>query len=104
MRLTPAQCGMAALLGHQLRMGMPRNWSIAQRIRYGRDFLMRITRQDFGYDALRWHEYLWESDAGGYRWARRSREKWRRHVEVAISRPEWQETIQELANEPSRPQ
>ena len=104
MRLTPAQCGMRALLGYRLRMGMPREWSIADRIRYGREFLVRITRQDFGYDAWRWHDYLWDTDAGGYRWSRRSREKWARQVTAAITDPEWQKAVRELeANaEPDR--
>jgi hypothetical protein len=96
LRLTPAQCGMHSLLGHWLPMGMPREWSIADRIRHGREFLMRITRQDFGYDAMRWHNHLWDTDAGGYRWARRSRDKWARQVEAAISNPEWQQAVREL--------
>ena len=96
MRLTPAQCGMHALLGHFLPMGMPREWSLAERIQHGRNFLMRITGQDFGYNAMRWHDYLWDSDAGGYRWSRRSRDKWRRQVEAAISSHKWQQAVQDL--------
>jgi hypothetical protein len=77
-------------------MGMPRDWSMAQRIEHGRDFLVKITRQDFRYDAMRWHDYLWDTDAGGYRWCRRSREKWARQVELAINNPEWQAAVREL--------
>jgi hypothetical protein len=95
-RLTPAQCGMHALLGRRLKMGMPREWSLTDRIRHGREFLRRITRRDFGYDAMRWHDYLWDSDAGGYRWARRSREKWAQHVQAAIADPDWQQAVREL--------
>jgi hypothetical protein len=87
---------MEALLGHQLKMGMPREWSNVKRIKYGREFLVKITRQDFGYDAMKWHEYLWNSDAGGYRWRRRSQEKWTRYVEAAINNPEWQKAVSEL--------
>ncbi len=96
MRLTPAQCGMHSLLGHWLPMGMSRDWSLADRIRHGREFLVRITRQDFGYDAMRWHNHLWDTDAGGYRWARRGRDKWARQVEAAVSSPEWQAAVAAL--------
>ncbi|HTU19472.1 MAG TPA: hypothetical protein VMG10_15535 [Gemmataceae bacterium] len=96
MKLTPAQCGMHALLGHLLPMGMPREWSMAERIRHGREFLMRITRKDFGYNAMQWHDYLWDSNEGGYRWARRSRDKWLRQVKAAISAPQWQQAVREL--------
>ncbi len=75
LRLTPAQCGMHAMLGYTSPMGMPCDWSLAERIQHGREFLVRITREDFGYDAMRWHNDLWDNDAGGYRWARRSRDK-----------------------------
>jgi hypothetical protein len=87
---------MRSLLGHRLPMGMPREWSIADRVRHGRELLVLITRKDFGYDAMRWHDYLWNTDAGGYRWARRSRDKWARHVQEAISRPESQQAVREL--------
>ena len=102
-RLTPAQCAMYALLGHLLPMGMPRDWSVAQRIKHGHEFLVKITHQDFGYDAMRWHDYLWDSGAGGYRWSRRSREKWARQVEAAISDPVWQEAIRELDRTATEP-
>jgi hypothetical protein len=88
---------MYALLGRLLPMGMPREWSLVERIQHGRNFLMQITGQDFGYNAIRWHDYLWDSNLGGYRWARRSRDKWRRQVEAAISVPEWQQAVRELA-------
>ncbi len=96
MRLTPAQCAMRSLLGQMLPMGTPDEWSMAQRIEHGRDFLVKITCQDFRYDAMRWHDYLWDTDAGGYRWCRRSREKWARQVELAINNPQWKAAVSEL--------
>lgn len=68
-------------------------------IQYGRELLTRITRVDFGYDAVRWHEYLWETDAGGYRWSRRSPDKWLRHVRAGMARPGWAEAVAELMAE-----
>src|SRR5262245_38522351 len=87
---------MHSLLGHWLPMGMDHRWSLADRIRHGRDFLKDITGQDFGFDAMRWHDYLWDTDVGGYRWARRSREKWARQVKAVIGDPEWQKAVGEL--------
>jgi hypothetical protein len=87
---------MEALLGHWLPMGMPRETSLRERIEYGREFLRCITLQDFEYDAMKWHEYLWESKAGGYRRSRRSPKKWIRHVQAAIAVPEWQQAVLQL--------
>lgn len=97
MKLTSTQIGMCALLGRMLPLGMPREWTVSQRIEYGREYLTRITRQNYGYDALAWHKYLWETNAGNYRWARRSEAKWARQVEAAIAREEWQQAVRELA-------
>ena len=38
----------------------------AESLKRGRILLCQITGKDFGYDAHRWHEYLVETDAGGY--------------------------------------
>jgi len=94
MRLTPAQIGMANLCGHHLPIGSPSD--LSERIRSGLEFLRRITRQDFGYNPVQWHEYLWETDAGGYRWSRRSREKWLRVAEAALADPAWLEVVRQL--------
>ncbi len=94
MRLTPAQVGMTLLLGG---LATPlSSGNLKADIQSGRDWLVEITGQDFGYDALRWHEYLWETDAGGYRWSRRSSDKWARHVRAGMSRSGWAEAVQEL--------
>lgn len=85
---------MRLLLGRNLPMGTP-----SQRIdniRSGREWLVRLTRQDFGYDALKWHAHLWETDAGGYKWCRRSEEKWRRHAAEGAADPEWRALVKEL--------
>jgi hypothetical protein len=68
-------------------------------VREGREWLVRITNQDFGYDAIRWHEYLWETDAGGYKWCRRSAESWARVVRERMSRPGWAEAVRLLEAE-----
>ena len=87
---------MEAFLGHMLDMGMPRDWSKAQRIKFGRELLVKITGRDFGYDPIQWHHYLWEVDAGGYRWSRSSENKWARYAEAALDDPEWREAVKEL--------
>lgn len=94
MRLTPSQVGMTLLLGGfvaRLSTG-----DLKVDIQRGREWLVRITNQDFGYDALRWHEYLWETDAGGYRWSRHSAVKWARRVQAGMSRPAWVAAVQDL--------
>jgi hypothetical protein len=96
MRLMPAQIGMWLFLGTALPNGLGRNQTIAERIETGRAWLMKCTRQDFGYDALHWHEYLWETNAGGYKSSRRDYEKWRRVVSDAAQRPEWVAAVSEL--------
>jgi hypothetical protein len=61
LRSTPSQCGPHALLEHWLPMGILREWVLADRIQHGREFLMWITRQDFGHDAKRQHDRLWDT-------------------------------------------
>ena len=94
MMATPAQCGMILLLGGVL--GMAQAQPMTERIRRGRKWLADITGQDFGYDAQRWHEYLWETDVGGYRWSRRSKDKWGNWPLEAMDNPEWQAAVKEL--------
>jgi hypothetical protein len=97
-RLTPAQVGMSLLLGGfvaRLSSG-----DLKADIRRGREWLVRIGRgQDFGYDAFRWHEYLWATNAGGYRWSRRSPDMWERHVRAGMNRPGWSDAVRELERE-----
>src|SRR5262245_49504021 len=86
-RLTPSQVGMTLLLGGfvaRLSTG-----DLKADLQQGRDWLKRITKQDFGHDVMRWHDYLWESDAGGYKWCRRSKERWAREILRAMNQPEW---------------
>jgi hypothetical protein len=94
MRLTPAQVGMNLLLGEFVARLSTDDLKV--NIQKGREWLVSITKQDFGYDALRWHEYLWEADAGGYKWSRRSRDKWEGRVRTGMSRPGWAEAVKEL--------
>lgn len=102
MRLTPAQVGMTLLLGGfvaRLSSG-----DLKTDIRLGRDGLVRIGGgQDFGYDALRWHTYLWATNAGGYKWCRRSPDKWLRHVQAGMNQPDWTEAVRELEAEGTAP-
>src|SRR4051794_8233671 len=68
MRLTPSQIGVRLICGQ----GIHRVWveSLVQRVREGRDFLVRITGKDFGYDLQAWHDHLKESREGGYPYGR----------------------------------
>jgi len=98
-RLTPAQVGMALLLGAS---GAPplSSGDLKADIRRGRGWLVSLAGgQDFGYDAMSWHEFLWSTGAGGYRWGRRSADKWARHVRAGMGRPGWAEAVRELEAE-----
>src|SRR5262245_35103545 len=73
-------------------------------IRRRREWLVRIGGgPDFGYDALRWHEHLWATDAGGYKWCRRSSDKWARQVRAGMNRPGWAEAVSALEAEDVEP-
>jgi len=96
-RLTPAQGGMRLLLGEYV-------WKFStddlkSNIFRARKYLVNLTGEDFGYDAMKSHEYLWATDAGGYKWCRRSTDKWARVVREAMARPEWAEAVRELEEE-----
>lgn len=95
MRLTPAQCAMHGLLGRLLPMGMPRDQSLAERIRDGHAFLVRIAHVDLGYDPQAWHEHLRATNAGGYRWSNEHL-GFPRQIAAALSNPEWQAAVASL--------
>ena len=99
MRLTPAQCGMHALLGHLLPFGMPGEWCVADRIRHGHELLAGIAGDVFGYDPLAWHEHLGATGAGGYRWSNRHL-GFPRRIAAALADPEWQAAVESLRSEP----
>jgi hypothetical protein len=94
-RLTPAQIGMHALLGRLLPMGMPRDQPLADRIRDGHDFLVRIARVDFRYDPQAWHQHLCTTDAGGYRWSNKHL-GFPRQIASALANPDWQAAVASL--------
>jgi hypothetical protein len=97
-RLTPAQIGMHALLGHRLPFCMPAEWSLADIIRHGRELLTGAAGMDFGYDPAAWHEHLVASDAGGYRWSNKHR-GFARQIALAGASSEWQQAVASLRGE-----
>lgn len=98
LRLTPAQCGMHALLGHLLPMGMPCDQPLVDRIREGHAFLVRITCIDLGYDPQAWHEHLRTTNAGGYRWSNQHL-GFPRQITLALGDAKWQEAVASLRGE-----
>jgi hypothetical protein len=93
MRLTPAQLAMASFLGEWLPHTSEQ--SVKERIAHGHRFLVQITREDFGFDPQRWHDFLRQTNAGGYRWSNKHLGFPRRIVR-AINDPDWQAAVAEL--------
>lgn len=94
MKLTPAQLGVVLICGNRPPMLRRENDSIDAVIRDGRDFLRKISRQDFGYDLQAWHDYLKESRVGGYTYARTI--VLPKCMASALARPEWQAAVERL--------
>lgn len=102
MRKTPAQIGVALICGQRLpSYGEKRivgDATLAERIRLGHDWLVRIANRDFGYDLAAWHDYLKVTRNGGYTWSRRvvlpkvmqnalASDKWRQAVKEILACP-----------------
>jgi hypothetical protein len=87
-RLTPSQIAMMQLLGERLPRG---GRTLKERIQEGHAFLVSITGQDFGFDPQRWHDYLRETKAGGYRWGGMAK-----RIARATSDAEWCRAVEEL--------
>jgi hypothetical protein len=100
MRLTPAQIGMYALLGHRLPFCTPAEWALADIIRHGRKSLTLDAGADFEYDPMAWHEHLVATNAGGYRWSNMHR-GFPRRIALALADQEWQQAVASLRSRES---
>ena len=94
MRLTPAQIAVHHICGQELPLDG--DLSLIQRIRYGHDFLVRITGQDFGYDLQGWHDYLSNTRDGGYTW--NSSIKTPKIMVAALANPDWIAAVEAKTN------
>src|SRR5262245_20605180 len=86
MRSTPAQLAVELICGNiplEIAHGMTRR----QQLEQGRAMLRSITRQDFGFDLQKWHDYLKESREGGYTWNRAI--DLPKIMKSALADPEW---------------
>ncbi len=92
MRLTPAQFGVEHICGQSLPLDQPA--SLKCRILEGRQFLAKISGQDFGYDLQKWHDYLKLSRDGGYTWGRNI--DLPRVMKNALASQQWQEAVRAL--------
>lgn len=95
MRMTPAQLGMEGLLGERNAFATPLDWSLAQVVRYGHDFLVEIAGVDLGYDPAKWHEHLSATNAGGYRWNNKHL-GFPKRIARAMSDEAWLAVVQEI--------
>jgi hypothetical protein len=67
-------------------------------MRRGREALVSITGQDFGFDLAGWHEHLRETDAGGYRWSNKHLGM-PREIAATLANAEWQEARKQIEKE-----
>jgi hypothetical protein len=86
---------MYGLLGELLPMGMPPDQPLAERIRDGHDFLVKLAGVDLGYDPMKWHEHLVASNAGGYRFSNGHR-GFPRQIAEALADEDWRAAVEEL--------
>ncbi|QJW98603.1 hypothetical protein FTUN_6198 [Frigoriglobus tundricola] len=80
-------------------MGMPREWTRADRIRHGHAFLVPIAGVDLGYDPQAWHVHLHATDVGGYRWSNKHL-GFPRQIALSLANPEWLEAVASLRGGP----
>jgi hypothetical protein len=92
MRLTPSQIAVRLICGESSPHAPDE--SLLKRIQRGQDFLVSITREDFGYDLQAWHNHLKESREGGYTYRRNI--VLPRIMQAALQAPEWQEAVRNL--------
>jgi len=85
---------MMLLLGERVPR---RELTVKERIQEGHEFLVSITGQDFGFDPQRWHDYLRETKAGGYRWGGIAK-----RIARATTDPEWCRAVEELRGDAPR--
>ena len=90
MQLTPSQFGMSLMIHGCLPMGAydSRSEGIAR----GRQQLMKITKQDFGYDLRAWHSHLITTNTGGYKW-RNGHRSYAKEIEIAITDSDWRLSV-----------
>jgi hypothetical protein len=90
--MTPSQIDILLLLGE--RPGMLPEMDLKERIRIGHAGLVETTGKDFGFDPWRWHDFLRETKAGGYRWSGVAKK-----IGQATTDPAWCRAVAELRSE-----
>ena len=100
MILTPSEGAMKLLIGEQFaRSGCSSKKECLWR---GRELLCQITGEDFRYDAKRWHDYLIDTDAGGYTLNGYCQD-FAKRIEQLLSDREWLDARAELEGVPDPP-
>jgi hypothetical protein len=96
-RLTLSQIAMLELLGASLPF-VHGEMALKERIRKGRANLVSITGRDFGFEPQRWHDYLRETGASGYRWSNKHLGMPKRIAE-AVRDPAWRHAVEDLRDD-----
>jgi hypothetical protein len=61
----------------------------------GREWLVKMTGKDFGYDLQAWHDHLKESREGGYTYGRNI--VLPKVMQTALNSPAWREAAEQLS-------
>jgi hypothetical protein len=72
--------------------------TLPEGIARGRMGLIQTTGQDFGYDLRAWHNYLIETEAGGYKWAGGHR-RYAKEIEGAMANDQWLRSVDSAETE-----
>jgi hypothetical protein len=96
MRMTPAQMAVHLICGLKLPPFVRTSDDIAERIKHGRDQLVKMTGKDFGYDLQAWHDELKVSRANGCGYTYGSNIALPKIMKAAITSAEWQAAVGQL--------
>lgn len=84
MQLLPAELGMSLLMGQSVAM---HPYSPDESLVRGRQVLVHLTGTDFGYDLLKWHEYLLNANMTNYK--SRGAKRWTSRIANLTLDPTW---------------
>jgi len=94
--MTPAQVAVNLICGVGHGAFRARGLdTLRKRLVEGHAMLVQMTREDYGYDLARWHEFLRTNRTGGYTWLRKDIDL-PRIMKDALANDRWHEAVAEV--------